>query len=367
MLARREGDPPSFEVRGVTAGRRFRKYDLVARLRHELAYGKLVEREIVEFAPDVLISSNTPLDANERISRACRARGIRFVFWVQDLYGIGIRGILGAKFGSIGRAIGRHYIAKESRQLKRSDEVVLISEDFLPIVEGWGVPRARCSVVPNWAPLDEIPRGSKTNAWSRPRGLDAKRCILYAGTLGLKHDPRLLLKLAQRVGQYEDVRVVVLSEGPGAEFLASEAKRRGLANLLLFGYEPMEMLPSVLATADILVAILRAEAQIFSVPSKVLSYLCAGRPLLLAVPPANLAARVVGSSDAGIVVGSDAEESFLAGAELLLKDAALRRSLGANARRYAEQAFDIEAICSRFERLCGMEAIAGVERCVPRC
>ena len=58
-----------------------------------------------------------------------------------------------------------------------------------------------------------------------------------------------------------------------------------------------------------LVAILEADAGVFSVPSKVLSYLCAGRPLLLAVPKENLAAKIVVECGAGLVV----EPSDLAG------------------------------------------------------
>jgi glycosyltransferase involved in cell wall biosynthesis len=85
----------------------------------------------------------------------------------------------------------------------------------------------------------------------------------------------------------------------------------------------------------------------FSVPSKVLSYLCAGRPVLAAVPPGNLAARVVARAGAGITVDPTDKGAFIAGALDLLADP----SPGRAARKYAERTFDIAAIGERFESI----------------
>ena len=100
-----------------------------------------------------------------------------------------------------------------------------------------------------------------------------------------------------------------------------------------------------------LLAILEREAGVLSVPSKVLSNMCAGRPQLLAVPPENLASQLLLREQAGLCVAPDDEAAWLQAAERLLVDEPLRRRLGANARAYAERAFDIERITDRFEAL----------------
>jgi glycosyltransferase involved in cell wall biosynthesis len=81
----------------------------------------------------------------------------------------------------------------------------------------------------------------------------------------------------------------------------------------------------------------------------VLTYLCAGRPLLLAVPPENLAAKIVSKNRAGLVVPPTDTVAFVKAADCLLHDEALRAELGANARRYAETHFNIETITDSFE------------------
>src|SRR5205085_2761688 len=136
-----------------------------------------------------------------------------------------------------------------------------------------------------------------------------------------------------------DVRVVVVSQGPGRDWLEERRGRNGVDNLVLLDYQPYEALPDVLASGDVLVTILEPEAGQFSVPSKVLSYLCAGRPQLAAIPVENLGARIVSRSNGGIVVGPTDRSTFVEATIRLLADAGLRRRLGEQARRYAEEQF----------------------------
>ena len=103
------------------------------------------------------------------------------------------------------------------------------------------------------------------------------------------------------------------------------------------------------AAAEILVAVLTEDASQFSVPSKVLTYLCAGRPILAAIPNENLAARIILSEGVGSIVSPDEPDSFVAAAEALLADAPKRMSTAAAARDYARRNFDISRIAARFE------------------
>jgi glycosyltransferase involved in cell wall biosynthesis len=133
----------------------------------------------------------------------------------------------------------------------------------------------------------------------------------------------------------------------------------GLTNLRLLPFQPYADLPDVLGSADVLLALLEADAGAFSVPSKVLSYLCAGRPLLAAIPSDNLAAQVIRRSGAGFVVEPGDREALIAEAVGMLGDSALREELGGRARQYAEENFDIGVVADRFEPILDPLARAG--------
>jgi glycosyltransferase involved in cell wall biosynthesis len=263
------------------------------------------------------------------------------------MVGVATQRLLSGRWGGIGSLIGRHYAALERKLLASSDHIVVISEDFLPIVGSYGIPPASVTVIENWAPLQEVPVRPRDNSWSDEMlGSQPGLRFLYSGTLGLKHNPDLLLQLAV---QNPDAFVVVVSQGLGADWLSRKKVEMGTRNLIVLPFQDFERLPDVLAAGDILVAVLEPDADVFSVPSKVLTYLCAARPLLLAVPPRNLAARIVERNAAGIVVSPSDNDGFLKAAARLESDPGLRSEMAENARAYAERQFEIGRIADRFE------------------
>lgn len=358
-VARQPDDPASFSIRPLYIRKPLEKYNFVKRWRQEREYGQLLVKEIAAFQPEVVVSANTPLDAQKAALDAARKGNSRFVFWLQDVIGIASKRLLRTKLSAAGSVIGEYYVRLERALLRASDHVVLITSDFLPLMQTWGIEEAKRTVLPNWAVLDDLPVQPKDNAWAESNRLADKFCFLYSGTLGLKHNPDLLLQLAIHFRSDSGVRVVVISEGPGADWLRVQHDVHGLDNLLVMDYQPFEQMPAVMGAADVLVAVLEPDAGVFSVPSKVLTYLCARRPLLLAVPSENLASRIVQACNAGIVSDPGSAGEFIHSAEVLLADPARRAALGANAREYAEKHFDIRTIADVFEDILQRAAGAG--------
>ena len=347
-------DPAGFETRGIALARPLEKYRFVQRFAQEREYGHLLAQAARAFRPDVVLSANTPLDAQRILLRETRALGAGFVFWLQDLIGVAAENILRAKLPVAGALIGQHYVRMEARMLRESDHVVVITDDFRPLLSRWGVPEKRITTIENWAPVEELPLRDRDSTFARMAGLDHAFVFLYTGTLALKHNPEVLADLARatqdRTVGSRPIRVVVQSQGLGADVLRERAAGPPpVPSLDVRGFVPFTAVPDALGAADVLVAVLEPDAGVFSVPSKVLTYLCAGRPVLLAVPPDNLAARIVVREHAGLVVAPGDGPGFLAAAETLLADGALRGEMGRNARAYAEAAFAIGAIADRVE------------------
>ena len=346
-LARRADDPQTFAVEGLSIGEPFQKYRYARRLIQERRYGSVLAERILGFAPDVVISANSPLDAQVAAQKASDRCGARFVFWIQDVYSVAIAKTLRQRAPVIGPLVARRFTRLEQQTLRGSDAVVAITADFVPLLTTWGVSADRITVIENWAPLDDIRPLPKVNEWSRMHGLADKRVVMYSGTLGLKHDPAAFLSLAAGLADNDNVRVVVISEGLGADWLRERSADH--PNLVLLPFEPFDAMSRVLASGDVLMAVLEPEAGVFSVPSKVLSYLAAGRPILGSIPADNLAAQIIVREGAGRIVAPGHPDDLLVAARELLADAGARRAAGANARAYAEAAFDIGRIADRFQ------------------
>jgi colanic acid biosynthesis glycosyl transferase WcaI len=347
-LAPRPDDPGTLTISPLTLGRTLRKYDLVTRFRQERAYGRILARHVAATRPDVVLCGNTSVDAVPPAMAAARAVGARFVYWLHDVQWIGIRAALSTRLPVLGGPIAARYRRIERHCLRTSDAVVTIGDLFDAECDAAGVGATKRATIPNWAPVAEWPLVGRDNAWSRGHGLAGRRCLLYAGTLGFKHNPAILLDLARSFGNRDDVRVVVVSQGPGADYLNERLAETPCPNLVVLPFQPFEELPAVLASGDVLLAILDEEGAKFCVPSKVLSCFCAGRPVLASIAAANPAARTIARTGAGIAVPPDDAEGFIARAHELLDDPEDCRRMGEAGRRYAEREFDIARIAGQF-------------------
>jgi colanic acid biosynthesis glycosyl transferase WcaI len=344
-VTRTADDPPTLSFHPVSLDEPFNKYSPRRRFQQEVQYGKRFASAVSDFGPDVVIESNDPLLAKAVSARRMAKAGIPWVFWLQDLYSVAMAGELEERLRAPGKLLGKLPRAIEGRLLRRCAAVVPITPDFDERLDAWRVDRAKRQVIPNWAPLDEIRPVASGKSWAVEQGIDSERIVLYGGTLGLKHDPSLLLDVARAV-EPQGATVVVVSEGAGADWLAEHGADQ--ANLVLRPFQPYERLSEMFASADVGLTLLNADAGVFSVPSKLLSYLCAGRPVVAAVPAVNQAARVIEESGAGAAVAADDPAALCEAVVALLGDADRREAMGAAGRQYAEAHFDIVHIGDQF-------------------
>ncbi len=82
----------------------------------------------------------------------------------------------------------------------------------------------------------------------------------------------------------------VVSEGEAADDLRRLAAERPDLPMVIHPFQPAELLSDTLGSADVLVGLLEPEATTFSIPSKVLTYMAAGRPIVGLMPTDNPAA-----------------------------------------------------------------------------
>ena len=353
-LQRRATDPATFDVEALDIGEPFAKTTLVKRVRQERRYGEVALRAARAFAPDCFIGSNLPLDPLDILVRGLKDDGCRCVLWWQDIYSVAMRKILPRRLPVVGHFVAEHYRRLERRVCRHADAIVCITDDFGEVLEDWRVDRGKSLTIENWAPLDEIEPVDRPNGWAHEHDLADRPVLLYAGTLGFKHNPELLWQAARQIGACDDLhdaRVVVVSEGAGADWLRVRLAEEPDVPLVLLPFQPYERFSEVLGCASVVAAVLEPEAGVFSVPSKILSYLAAGRAVLVGAPAENLASRTVTREAAGVVAPADDPAAFAAAAIALLRDGEGCAEMGRRGRVYAERTFDVRKIADRFEGL----------------
>lgn len=354
-LSSTEADTVRFVAIG--AGRTVDKYNFARRLFQEFSLGLELAGVIRRRRPDVVLIANTPLPSLAVVVAYLALTRIPWVLWHQDVYAVALQGFASQRRSTPLRLAAGAMELAERWCARRAGQIVVIADAFRAVHARWGT-LARTTVIPNWAPLDEIAPRERRNDWATEHGLTESPTLLYSGTLGLKHNPALLVALARRVRELGvDARLVVVTEGPSVEVLRTTALGWDVP-LTVLPFQPYDRLSDVLATGDVLIVLLEPDASQFSVPSKTLSYLCAARPVVGLMPQANAAAALL--ERAGCLVLAPLEQSIDAAAAWVVDLLSVPQrcaDIGRATRALAEAEFSLDLTVSAFEKLLSQAAV----------
>lgn len=327
------GDPIDLEFLDISIKKGFNRYNPIERLKHELAISHEFWAKIQEFNPDHTIFSNVPLIAMSPLAKRMQGNSRPYLFWWQDVYSIAMGNAL-RKFGPFAWPIRKSLINLERNILKGAQSVVAISPNFEPIYQSWKQDLKKFSMYPNWTPINLFPKHEPSQANSN------RKLAVYAGTLGLKHRPELLLHLAND-SEFKKLGgiVVVVSQGYGRELLEKPENKRD--NIELRDFLPIPELSQLFSDASVLLAVLEPEASSFSVPSKIMSYLSAGKPIVASIDPKNASATILQDASAGIVVSPDSSaDDFSQAVTKIISNTQLTISMSHASAKYSQDYFD---------------------------
>lgn len=350
-LQRESGDPETLTFTPIRVDAKFDKYSPVGRSRYELAYAAAWKRHAQRTSPDCVIACNVPLLTLNRF-RAWASRVKQpWILWHQDIFSLAMGDELDRRFPAPVARLGRSYFtSRERKAVASASRVIAIGEEFRKLYLEWGIDPSAIEIIPNWAPVDDIKPTESENSWALEKLESGKGLrLLYAGMLGRKHNPQLLIDLLDATSSSHDAELVVVSEGDGAEDIRTIALKRPEAAITVLPFQNAENLSQVLGSGDVLVAILEPEASKFSIPSKVLSYMSAGRPILGLMPADNPAAEDI-LATGGFVATPDAAgvKQSVAWLAQLIDDPELIKQTGRKARILAEDKFGVVPITDRF-------------------
>ena len=242
----------------------------------------------------------------------------------------------------------------ERHLTRRFARVSSISMNMVKKAEQKGLPKGRVSLFPNWVDTDLVTPLDQANSYRRELGLENKLVLLYSGNLGNKQGLEILEPLCMSFRGDERIHFLVCGDGSLRPILEHHAKT--YSNMTLLPLQPLSRLNELLNTADIHLLPQRAGASDNVMPSKLTGMLATGRPVIATALHGTPVARVIegdrklGIEPTGLLVPPDDLAAFRSAITLLMEAVALRRELGAAARRYAVEHLGKEAILQRFEQ-----------------
>lgn len=236
---------------------------------------------------------------------------------------------------------------------RNADEIVVISDGFQKNLEDKEVSPKKLSIIPNWVDTSYLRPYPKENDIARKFFMANKFVVMYSGTITLSSYQSLekVLEAASLLDGEDDIRFFIIGEGLKKPDLVKKADKLGLTNTMFLPFQPYSHLPYLLSASDVLIVPLDKEKTQLSVPSKLYSYIAAGRPILGLTDDQSEVAKIIKTARCGLSVEPD-NSTKIADAILALKNSGGKtEQLGKNARKYGVENFSKEQVLRMYEDL----------------
>lgn len=266
-----------------------------------------------------------------------RLTGVPVFLWVQDLWPQSLSAVGAVKSKPVLDVVGQIV----SALYRGSSNVLIQSEGFRADVSARAGPKVRVDYLPNWSEptlekgLTGVVRASEVEPF--------EGCfnVMFAGNLGEAQDLTTVIRAAWLCRDLSDVRWLIVGDGRARSSAEALVVELSLQDQVIFlGRHPSTRMPEFFAGASALLVSLRDEP-IFSltIPSKVQSYLAAGKPVLGMLNGEG--ARVIEESGGGFAVpAGNADALAAATRKLRAMSETGRNDVARQGRAYAAAQFD---------------------------
>lgn len=328
-----------------TVGRRRRPID---RVLENLTFGfTAAVNAFREGPPDILIVETWPLIAVQMAMLLGWLWKVPIIYYVQDVYPEAAEELGVIRKSSLAALILR---AWDRFLCRRSARVVTVSSRMRDLI--CDESGDRYQVIHNWVDADDFaPLDSATN-WRRRMGIpDDCFLALFAGTLGLVSGASVLIEVAELLKSRKNILIGCVGDGALKHEMMNEAARRGLGNIQFYPFQPHAELSDMLGSAGVLILTMQESYGNASVPSKLISYLAAARPVICSARSDTAVAQTVLAGDAGLVVAPGDASELADAIQRLAGLPNVAAQMGRNARRHFERHFTFTRASLQFREI----------------
>jgi len=194
--------------------------------------------------------------------------------------------------------------------------------------------------IPDWGDTEAIRPITSNGSFRAAHGIAEDHfLLLHTGNMGKKQDLLNIVRAAELTREDAGLHWVIVGEGEERVRVEDAARASGLPNLCVLPLQPADRLCQMYAAADALILNQKAAVKDAVIPSKLLTYMAAGKAVLCAANAESEASRLVREAQCGAVVLPEDPRALAAQALDLRADLALRQTMGANGRASAEDHF----------------------------
>ncbi len=307
-------------------------------------YSQSIKKYLSGIPFDLIIYSTPPITLASVVKKTKKATGAETLLLLKDIFpqnavDIGLMSKTGAK-----SFLYKHFRSQEKKLYALSDHIGCMSPanvEYLlkhnPEVQKQSVFVSPNSLEPREFSFTEEEKQNIRKKYGMPAN---KKIFVYGGNLGKPQGIPFLIECLKR--EKDNAEAFFLLVGSGTEFSALESfiQSEGLKNVRLISSLPKDEYDAMLAACDIGLIFLDHRFTIPNFPSRLLTYMQAGLPVLACTDPNTDLGKIICENGFGWWCESTSAESFHKLVEKALSENTAQT--GEKARRYLLENFTAE-------------------------
>lgn len=237
----------------------------------------------------------------------------------------------------------------------RARHIVTVSPAFAPVLQrDYGVSPSKISLIPNGVDLEFFTPSAPSSRLLFNFTTD-QFVVGFVGTLGLsqRFEP-VLAAAAALQPSHPEIQFLLIGDGANRERIETASAALRLRNLHVYGLQPRQQMPGILAGLDLALVLLEDNPYFrVALPSKMFELMAMERPIALMAE--GVAQDVLTQARAGVSV-RDATEL----ADVILRfqsSPALRRTLGVQGRQFVTAHYNRAQLAAQYIQL--LEGMVG--------
>lgn len=296
---------------------------------------------------DVVMAATTPpVMIAWAASLAARLRGARFVYHCQDIHPELMR-----YAGLMGDSAGYRFLRRRDRAtVDRAARVVVLSRDMAQTLAGrTGHELRHVAVINNFTVPDYGADAPSETPEARPR--DGIFRVLFAGNLGFFQGLEAVIDAAQLLRERDDIEFVFLGEGAAKERLVELAGDCVGRTVHFLGYRPQKEAEEFVSRAGLSLITLGPDIYRTAFPSKTMTYLKVGSPILAIIEGDSELARLVRDRQLGYVAAPGDASMVADHVQVAASSPEAMAAMRENARTACEELFSEESRLQKWSAL----------------
>lgn len=253
--------------------------------------------EVLRVRPDTVQAATfPPILAGWTASLAARLTGARFVYHMQDVHPEVSLNAGGAMGRGLALKLARWF---DNATLRRAHWVVVLSEDMKRTVLARNEIRPqKIAIINNFLPNPLAPEGEAVEA---PSLSDGVLRIIFAGNIGAFQGLEAVIDAARRTADLPDLHYWFVGDGAAKARLVERASDLKDRTVFFHPFMPQGQALEMIRRAELALVALSPGMREVSYPSKMLTYLALGTPVLAIVEVDSELARMVAAEEIGAI------------------------------------------------------------------